>query len=371
METTINNPKYCYLNGVYGIRVGFVNITIPGTRIKSVNGKHLEGKSNDDVIWIRFRTTKTDYFPRGLSQLFPGLQKLFFVSCTLKEVSKPDLIGLEKLKELMIENCLLTTLPDDLFENMQNLTYVDLSNNIIKISSSNFLKPLIGRLVMSVDLSGNVNFDDCFCLWRTTLVDFMRKIDDQCKTEAKQIDERFSKQTIDYSTKIKSLWKSGCLSDFSIIAGSKTFPVHRLVLSTLSSVFEKIFVDNDQATEMKIEDFSEAAVENLLHFMYTSEIKETDKKTEMFSIAAKLDVQELKKFYEKVLEKKLTTCSELEAHEIFLVAHQNSCENLKLRTFQAIEKLFGKSIPEDLLKNPERLKVIIDKKIELDQLLSE
>lgn len=160
---------------------------------------------------------------------------------------------------------------------------------------------------------------------------------------------------------MKTLWQSGRLSDFSIIVGSKIFRVHRNWLSTQSSVLAKIFDENDQATEMKIEDFSEAAVENLLHFMYTSEIKKTVKENdaEMFSIATKLDVPDLKAFYKKVLEEKLMTCTVLEAYNIFLVAHQKKCKKMKLQAFKAIECHLRQRLLKDLLYNPDRLEAIV------------
>lgn len=89
----------------------------------------------------------------------------------------------------------------------------------------------------------------------------------------------------------------------------------------------------------------------------------------MFSIASKFDVPELKKFYEKVLEEKLETCNMLETFEIFLLAHQDSCNELKLQSFNIMEKLLGEKITNSLMNDTNRLKALIEKKREFDKLL--
>lgn len=364
----------------YGLCVTSVNITQSNTRITSFKGSHEFGKTNGDVTWLHFEDTVVEYFPKGLSEHFPDLIGLQITNCKLKEISRQDLVGLEDLQRLSITNCLLRTLPDDLFVDMTKLDQVDLSWNIIELSSSQFLKPFIDRNIVSFTLKNNTNIDAYLGIFGygfgkcDSIADLMKTIDDKLVNreclKCKSIETKF-----DFSSKIRSLWPSGRFSDFELIVGEKRFRVHKFVLGLQSSFFAKVFDDNDKTNAMTIKAFSETAVENILKFMYTSELneaKETDNgmEMEMFSIAFKLNIFELKEIYEKILKENLKTCNELAAYEIFLLAHQNCCEELKQQAFKVIEKQFARNLSPNLLNKPELLKHLIDKKLEFEKMMN-
>lgn len=137
--------------GRYSCTVLGAEISEAGKVIKSFKGKHLFGKSEVNVKELNFNTgPKLLYFPRELNKYFPNLTYLRFSRCGIKTISKQDLSGLEMLKAFWIDNCRLTSLPDDLLTNMPNLRTVSFSQNHIEFASSNLLKPLIGRNKVSV-----------------------------------------------------------------------------------------------------------------------------------------------------------------------------------------------------------------------------
>lgn len=303
--------NYCFDYIVY---VTEMSISHPGTKIKALEGKHIAEKSNDDVTWLQFLNTKVDYFPKGLPDVLSRLTKLTIQNCGLREISRRDLDGLENLELLDINDCLLTLLPDDLFVDMEKLKNVDLRNNKIEFASSELLKPFINGNLIWIDFRDVPNTDACYsssihsrqpkdC---ESLEELMNIIDEKCKKPSTTQNVQRKSDRGSSCTR-RSLWPSGRFSDFTIIVGSTRFQVHKLVLGMQSSVFERVF--ENKTTEMEIRNFSESAVENLLHFLYTSEFKETS--DEFFSIATKLEVHKLIEIYKKNLEEKLMTCSEL------------------------------------------------------------
>src|SRR5690349_14285385 len=126
---------------LYACNVKEASITEKDQVIKEFKGVHKAGKSDKDVRIVWFNKANVNHFPRGLEKHFPNLTHLFIFVCGIKEISRNDLKGLEGLVYLRIENCQLTSLPDDLFTEMPNLRVVLFYGNKIEFASSEFLKP--------------------------------------------------------------------------------------------------------------------------------------------------------------------------------------------------------------------------------------
>src|SRR5690349_2528304 len=94
---------------VYTCFIENANLITKDQVIKEIKGNHLEGKSHRDVKWIQFCESSTvKHFPRGLQNHFPNLTHLTISVLTgsgIKEISKNDFIGLERLVYLSIEGC--------------------------------------------------------------------------------------------------------------------------------------------------------------------------------------------------------------------------------------------------------------------------
>lgn len=145
----------------YTCKVTSAKLTNPVKPIKSFVGVHEEGKCNANVQAIVFfegawfDRVNVHCFPRHLHIHFPNLRHLTIEKCGLKEISKQDFRGLERLVHLSIGNSKLSSLPDDLFENMRNLRLIFLNNNRIEFASSKLLEPFVGGSNIKIYLCEN------------------------------------------------------------------------------------------------------------------------------------------------------------------------------------------------------------------------
>lgn len=349
----------------YACLVFEANITEKDHEIKRIKGIHKEGKSDKDVELVWFVNTKVNYFPRGLQNHFPNLNHLTIYSSGIKEISKNDFKGLEELVTLQIENSQLTSLPDDLFTEMANLEIVSFLENQIELTSSELLKPLLGREDVEVDLRDNKNIDACY--WPRkfgslgSLEELIKLIDEKCIKPA----PRIVPDPVKLNPKLKKMWLSGKFSDLTIIAGEKEFKVHKAVLGIESEVFSQILEEESEATELKIPDFSTNSVEALLKFIYTNEASEDGDAKENFEIANKFKVDAMKSFYEKIICDQL---DESNAFETFMFAHRLSSQLLKEKSFQQIAEKIPE-LPDELMEDPEDLKKLIDARQVFEEIL--
>jgi hypothetical protein len=89
-----------------------------------------------------------------------------------------------------------------------------------------------------------------------------------------------------------SVWKTGKLSDFSIVkvpAGkSKEFNVHTFVLGLQSAGFEATFAIKTEKLQkkiLKVEEFDTNIVGNMLNFMYTGQIQDKTVAMDLYNIS--------------------------------------------------------------------------------------
>ncbi|CRL03509.1 CLUMA_CG016596, isoform A, partial [Clunio marinus] len=146
--------KICYTSSISSS-----SIKEPNTSIRTINGNHLEGKSDKDVEVIRFRDTTVNYFPQGLNKIFPNLKAVLIHYCELKSITRKNLDGLENIQILRCDSNKITTLPDDLFRNMKKLIDISFRNNDLGCLSSKVFKPILNNGLKFVDFSGNRSID--------------------------------------------------------------------------------------------------------------------------------------------------------------------------------------------------------------------
>lgn len=294
-------------------------------------------------------------------------------SCTLKEISRNDLNGLEGLNCLIITRCKLTTLPEDLFIDMKLLHYVDLSSNRIEFASSKVFEPFVGKDIKRIDLRKNKYLDD-FLDDRDSnatvlsVKELMEKVDEYNWKRSEN--NRMKKNAEDLYGKIGDLWKSCRYSDFTIVVGTKNFFVHKNILAAQSPVFEKIFDEEFEADEVKIQDFSEFSVERLLCFLYTgalpSESDDEEKLVELIKIAAKFEATELKTFCE---DKLAALFNDGNSFELFKLSIKIRSENLKRQAFEKIEEEFPRKLNRKTFENLYALEELVNAKRSYDFLL--
>lgn len=159
--------------------------------ILRIVGDHVEGKSNEDVDAISFSNFKIYQIPKNISQFFPNLKTLTMNSCSVKSISKHDLMGLKHLQQLNLTGNLLTNLPNNLFETTPNLESVSFYSNRIELIGPNIFDSM--KHLKYVNLKMNTNIDEC-CKFNsvTTLDDLKKIIREECQPRLNdEIDDLF------------------------------------------------------------------------------------------------------------------------------------------------------------------------------------
>lgn len=356
------------------------SITKRNTEINSIVGIHRSGKTGQDVEAVEFKDTIVEYFPRGLNKIFPGLIALRINNCGLLEITRDDLKGLEDLEMLNLAKNELISLADDLLEDMSKLKVIRCDENQIRYMSSKVIKPVMNTVEI-VNFSKNKKIDSFSINSYSSnyhsipVEELMQKIDVSCDPPllVKTSNDDFR---IKFAKGFESLWLNGQLSDFTINVGAKKFLVHKNVLAISSSRFAKMFADEkmeNHAKELNIEDLQEKSVEDFLRYLYTGNITEDINAEEIFSLAAKLNIPELKRLTENLIEDNI---EESNALKVFCLGHAYESDKLKQASQEAalieVKKMFpDKTISNSLMENPQALKELIETKQKLDRLVSD
>lgn len=342
-------------------------ITKPETVVQSIEGDHIEGKSNRDVEAIAFRDAKVEYFPRGLNTVFPHLKSCFIRNCSLKKITKQDLVGLENLTSLGIVSCKVKSLPDDLLENMKQLKHISFEDNQIERLSSRVFQPVLENNLALIELRKNKIIDDFYGKTHPKSSDSVESIEKLMKI----IDKKYKKRSNDDFTKMfaekftkgfEDMWSTGKFSDFTIVVGNREFRVHKSVLAIQSSVFAAIFETDSENSrhQMTIEDFSVESVEEFLRYFYTGVLPEKSNNMEIYSLSAKFKISNLKSVFKEDIIHNLDSST---AIETFSLGHLHDDDELKLKSLHLISCLFpDHSLNIKLIENPEKLKMLIDAK---------
>jgi BTB/POZ domain len=166
---------------------------------------------------------------------------------------------------------------------------------------------------------------------------------------------------------LKDLWISKSYSDFTIFvnggrpSASKEFPVHKFALGSQSAVFAAVFVHDmkeKREGKMTIKEFSVKAVEGMLEYMYTGEVQDKNNAMELFAVASKYDVAELK----EINEEKMVLCNLVEANalEVFNLGHLYNADKMKSKAFEVIQDMIPKlQLSQHLMDKPKALEGIV------------
>lgn len=371
LESLIGFPRKFYTCMLSSVSItSFDNRTI-----QPFVGVHHNGKSDGDVEAVWISDSIVEFFPQGLSRMFPQLIAMSIFNCGLKQITRDDLRGLKSLQAIYLNSNKLTTLPNDLFADMPNLKRIIFYNNKLKYITSELLEPIKDNELSLVNFSDNGNLDAFYWPGKAGTVDsiyeLMEIIDTNCKAPRMSADKDAHDAKI--SKGLMKWMTSPHLSDFVIVAGSKRFPVHKWILGIQSSVLADMFkVTNkdDQANELKIEDLSTEAVADFLRYIYTGEYPDLDNALDAFVLASKLNVLELKVICEEIISEDILDNSN--AFKIFTLAKIHASEKVKRAAFGQIKFIFPDlaDLTEKLIDDPESLKKLIDQKLSYDKMLN-
>ena len=366
IENWFNGLKYsCQMSNVSKIE--------PGTKIANFRGIHKAGKTNIDVEALSIAGNQVEYFPRGLSTIFPRLTNVCIMFCKVKEISRKDLEGLGNLEFLNVSYSELESLPNDLFVETPKLIWIDFMFNKIERLSSKIFHPLDKEILKKFWLTGNSSIDMNFEHdGELTLEAFMKEIDTkylppieeplfQPHQPPSRPENRFQK--------FEEYFVTGKFSDFTIKARKKEYKVHKMVLSAQSSVFESMFNeehgDSVKVFE-KIKSMSDDAFEDFLRYFYFGTIRSEDNAMELFGLAVEFDVATLKVECEEIILRDLKETTSL---EIFNLGHLHGSEIFKRAAFATIKKSFPE-ISDNMIDAPEAIANLINAKHQLDELMN-
>lgn len=143
------------------------------TQLTAVNGKHLIGKGNDDVLMLYvWNTTVLSKIPSGIGQKFPYLKGLDWKQVGLKSISKQSLEQFPRLEYLSLSENQLVALDGDLFVNNPQLKNLNFSKNAIRSIDDDLLDELKGIQIADFSENECVNF---IAAWDSSKFDELKK----------------------------------------------------------------------------------------------------------------------------------------------------------------------------------------------------
>lgn len=137
---------------------------------------------------------------------------------------------------------------------------------------------------------------------------------------------------------MRCLYKEGLLSDFTLCAGNKSFPVHKSILSVRSPVFKAMF-SNPMAEKdghvLEIPDVDPGTLEKMLLFIYLNEMQdlESDSALNLYFAADKYGIEDLKGITRSILKSTLCVSNVL---DIIVHADSRGDQDLKSSAMEFI-----------------------------------
>lgn len=85
--------------------------------------------ARDDTVegFYANKNNKLDHLPTNIGEKFPNLVTLFAAACSIREISKENFEGLNKLRYLTLASNQIERIDDDTFEHIPAVKTIDLS----------------------------------------------------------------------------------------------------------------------------------------------------------------------------------------------------------------------------------------------------
>jgi len=145
-----------------------------------------------------------------------------------------------------------------------------------------------------------------------------------------------------------NLLANNSLTDVILNIKGKELEAHKVILTTMSPVFEIMF--NEGYTEhrdsyVKVEDIDSDVFEEFLRFLYSGQVEHLDEMSfELYAAADKYDVQSLREICIEHIGKIIVVDN---AVDILALADHYGDENLKLQTQKFIENNIAELVKRD------------------------
>lgn len=351
----------------YACRV-FDKIITEEKIIKKFHGTHetrrFEEKelTNDDVTEFQCEECFIPRVPYGISMHFKSLKSLKIISCQLSEIHSCDLRAMENLIFLDLSNNFLTFLPGNLFVHTRKLEEVIFFNNDLKFIEPEIFDDFNDFRV--ANFKENSDFDIKFDFWSEfkTFEKFKKNFKEIClrsmeqkmreeNLKLKKLRNKPEKELID---ELNEILLDDSTTDFVIKIGENNFKVHKLIFIARSKLFADTIRNNPKADQMELKEISKETFEEVLSFVYFDKSPDDSSNlVEIFSTAGKLEIRGLLEMTARKLLKKI---NHENAFDVLILSNVYDHDELRVKSFEMIKEMFpGHNLKDDLAKFPGKL----------------
>ncbi|GBM67082.1 Protein roadkill [Araneus ventricosus] len=133
------------------------------------------------------------------------------------------------------------------------------------------------------------------------------------------------------SKDMKAIYKTQCFADVELETKTKSFPAHKIVLCSRSSVFKAMMISDmkEKNTEcIQVDDLENDTVEQLLLFLYSDSLPNIQLKsaTQLYYAADKYQIGKLKEMCSSFFTQNLSASN---AGDLLLLADTHNYSNLR------------------------------------------
>lgn len=151
-----------HLRCEYEIRSAGYRCTVKEIKSNQLNpieaqGEHVAGKSNLDVKHLEFINIELIAIPRGIGSEFSCTKVLWIQNCNLRQISREDFAGLERLQTLSLKKNRITELSADVFNNLKELKYLSLAFNRLEFVNPKLFEALTELQTLNLQSNRNIN----------------------------------------------------------------------------------------------------------------------------------------------------------------------------------------------------------------------
>jgi hypothetical protein len=171
------------------------NLTTSETnrKITEINGKHLEGKTNDDVAKVLVEHQNCPYLPVNLGAHFQNLEVLYVMRSHVNQLTSTDLEGLTKLRIFDVSYNPITQIHRDFFKGHESIEIISFYECDLHYIEAGALEPLVNLK------EGHFQYNDC--------IDFRGDEEEKLPAMIKKIEEKCDPKVIRHATSSSSLFE--------------------------------------------------------------------------------------------------------------------------------------------------------------------
>lgn len=330
---------------------------------------------HEEVTAVTFKYCIIPRFPRDLELHFKNMHYLIIENCRVQAIEKDDLKGLENLTRLSLYDNELESLPSDLFHHTKELRFISFAKNKLKSIGSELLDNF--TVLHEANFSANPGID-LFKKNDQKIDEFLKIFKEKCKEM--EVFENENDKIKDLRTQIDTLKsenirltasnsKGGFFQDILAYIGNEStkdfafkidnedFKVHKFVFAARSKTFRKILANNPHTNNLELSDISKEVFKEIMSFVYfDKQPSESTDARKMFIVASKLEIAKLR---EVSAEKLMKTINSQNLLEILKLAIKYNHQELKLKAFGEIKKVFP-TADSQIVDQPEKLEKLME-----------